>query len=219
MIVAAVVLIMLACGYAQYRNGLFSSVAMLMMVMVAGVAAFGFWEPIADWLDPMFQTNALSGCEDFLTLVAIFSVALLLLRLATNTIAPDMIEEHGTLQHFGAAGVGVITGYLLAGFLVCAMQTLPLDENFLDFQPRSPTEPVYRSLVPGDRVWLAMMRHAGAGPFAWKEDPAKIGQSAVDRYFTFDNNATFELRYQRYRRLSMPYLGEFDQELGRPMLR
>ena len=55
---------MLACGYAQYRNGLFSSFAMLIMVFLSGLAAFGFWEPIADLLDPLFQNNAMAGTED-----------------------------------------------------------------------------------------------------------------------------------------------------------
>ncbi|MBI3821463.1 MAG: hypothetical protein HY289_02160 [Planctomycetes bacterium] len=153
-------------------------------------------------------------------MMGLFTITLAILRVATNSIAPDMIEEHGVLQHFGAMGVGVVTGYLLSGFLVCVVQTLPLDENFMDFQPRSPTEPFYRSFFPGDRMWLAMMRHAGAGPFAWKEDPAKAGLPSVDRYGTFDTHGTFELRYLRYRRVSdtrgpMPYFGEFDRERGR----
>jgi uncharacterized membrane protein required for colicin V production len=219
MILVATILIMLICAYSQYRNGLFTSFAMLIMVFISGLIAFGFWEPIADFLDPVFQNNALSGCEDMITLTLLFSVSLFGLRLATNYINPDLIEEHGTLQHFGGAAVGLLTGYFVAGFLICALQTLPLDERFMDFEPRSTSEAVYRSVFPGDRVWLALMRHGGTAPVSWKmEDPDAA--TALDRYSTFDRNATFELRYMRYRRgfqggPPVTYFGEFDRELGK----
>lgn len=219
-VMIATLLIMLACGYAQYRNGLFSSFAMLIMVFLSGLVAFGFWEPIADLLDPAFQNNALAGTEDLIVLLTLFSVTLLILRVSANYIAPEMIEENGIVQHFGAGAVGIVTGYFLAGFLLCAMQTLPLDERFLDFEPPAEKEPVYRSIYPSDRVWLSLMRHAGATPYSWKEDPTPAGSSNVDHYKTFDQGATFELRYQRYRRTNaergpMPYFGEFDREVGK----
>src|SRR5262245_52330615 len=107
MILVATIVIMLACGWAQYRNGLFTSIGMLIMVLISGLVAFGFWEPIADFLDPVFQNNALAGCEDMIALVVLFSVTLFVLRLITSFLNPDMIEEHGHLQHFGAAGVGL----------------------------------------------------------------------------------------------------------------
>jgi uncharacterized membrane protein required for colicin V production len=214
-VMIATLLIMLACGYAQYRNGLFSSFAMLIMVFLSGLVAFGFWEPIADLLDPVFQNNAMAGTEDMIVLLSLFSVTLLILRVATNRIAPEMIEENGIVQHFGAAAVGLVTGYFLAGFLLCAMQTAPLDERFLDFEPRSGSEPVYRSIYPSDRVWLSLMRYAGSAPFSWKEDPMPTGTTNVDHYKTFDQSGTFELRYLRYRRGAMLYLGEFNRELGK----
>jgi uncharacterized membrane protein required for colicin V production len=220
LLIIATLLITLATAWAHYHNGLFSSVAMLIKVVLAGLVAFNFWEPIADYLDPAFQNNVLAGAEDLISLMVLFTLALFVLRLLTNKIAPEMIEEHGTVQHLGAGVVGLVTGYLLAGFLMCALQTLPLDENFMGFTPRSPGEPAYRSLVPPDRVWLVMMRHAGAYPFSWTEEPRPEGTSAVERYQTFDRNATFELRYQRYRRFPdtgkpLIYVGEFDRELGK----
>jgi hypothetical protein len=217
-ILIGVLLIILATAWAQYRNGLFSSFAMLFKVLVSGLVAFNFFEPIANSLEPSFQGNALVGMEDFFALIGVFSVTLLVLRVVTNRLAPEMIEENGKLQFLGASGVGFITGYFVAGFLVCAMETLPLDEQFLDFEPRTASEKPSRSVYPPDRVWIALMRHAGAVPLSWKEDPnAEVPQ---DRYMTFDRFGTFELRYARYRRSTetrppMRYQGEFDVELGK----
>ena len=90
---------MLATAYAQYRNALFTSIAMFIMVLISGLVAFGFWEPIANLLDLAFQDKPLAGCEDMITLVLLFALSLFLLRLANTYIAPDMIEEHGKLQY------------------------------------------------------------------------------------------------------------------------
>ncbi len=211
MLLVATVVIMLAVAYSQYSNGLFSSVAMLLKIVLSGLVAFNFWEPLADLLDPVLASGQLAGCEDFVVLVSLFSLSLLLLRLAVNYLAPDMITEHGYVQFLGASVVGLVSGYLVTGFLVCAMQTLPLDERFLDYEPRSTTESAYRTLVPPDRVWLSLMRHAGAAP---------LGNSGGSNRKTFDQHATFELRFQRYRRgfegkAPLPYQGEFDLELGK----
>src|SRR5260370_37702784 len=100
MIVVATLLIMLAGAYAQYRNGLFTSFAMLIMVFISGLVAFGFWEPIAVFLDRVFQNNALAGCEDIIALTLLFRVTLCALRLATNYIAPSLLVQHGALQQF-----------------------------------------------------------------------------------------------------------------------
>jgi hypothetical protein len=222
-IMTATLLIMLGTAYAQYRNGLFSSFAMLVMVLCSGLVAFGFWEPLADLLDPVFQNNALSGCEDMIVMVLLFGVILFALRLVMVYWNREMIDQHGQLQHVGAMVVGLVTGYFLAGFLICALQTLPLDVNFLDFEPReSSLEPGYRAFYPSDRVWLSMMRQASAGSFGWKEEPSPKGDGAVDRYVSFDREGTFELRYMRYRRTTelrpaLPYFGELDRELGRKM--
>ncbi len=211
MLFVATVVIMLIIAYFQYSNGLFSSVAMLLKVVLAGLIAFNFWEPIADALDPILASRQLAGCEDFVVLVGLYAVALSLLRITTNYLAPDMLTEHGYFQYVGASGVGLATGYLVTGFLVCAMQTLPLDEHFLDYEPRSASESPFRTLVPPDRVWLSLMRHAGAVP---------LGHAGADDKKTFDQHGTFELRYRRHRRgfegkAPIGYQGEFDFELGK----
>jgi Colicin V production protein len=216
MIIVLTLVIMLVVAWTQYRNGLFTSVAYFIMVLLSGLVAFNYWEPIADILDSSFQNGALAGCEDLIALTLLFTLTFLALRLAVSYLNTDMIDEHGHLQHLGAFAVGAATGYFAAGFLLCAVETLPLDERFLGFEPRETNEPGYRSFLPPDRVWLSLMRHAGANPLAGRED----GEGdRVDRFATFDRHGTFELRYLRYRRGTMLYLGEFDQELRRKKAR
>src|SRR5258708_799712 len=107
MMMAFTGVIMFAVAYTQYRNGLFGSCAMLIMVFLSGLIAFNFFEPLADTFDASFQNTSFAGCEDMLSLAFLFGGALFLLRMAVNYLCPDMITEHGAVQHFGAAGVGL----------------------------------------------------------------------------------------------------------------
>jgi hypothetical protein len=210
--------VILVVAYAQFREGLFTAFVNLVNVIIAGIATFAFFEPLADWLEPSLASGTLSGFEDFMAMALVFAAAFVALRNITNRLNPDMIDFNGNVQ-MGGGLIGAVTGYLLAGFFVAALETLPWHQNFLDFQPRDGTETAGpRTIFPPDRVWLAMMRHAGAYPLSWDEDAS--GESNYDRYPTFDRQATFEQRYLRYRRHTddrgpKEYKYEMDRDLGR----
>jgi hypothetical protein len=90
------------------------------------------------------------------------------------------------LQRGGAAFFGLVAGYLLAGVLICALDTLPFPPPFPGFQGKVDSSRL-RRVLPPDRVWLAMMHRASAGPFTRGGPP-------------FDADGSFEFRYQRLRR-------------------
>jgi hypothetical protein len=217
MLAFVTILIMLICAYAYWREGLYTALCMSINLLLAGLVAFNFWEPVADMFDSLLRRSFLAGYEDFFILIVFFALALGVLRMITNNLCPKQVEYVGYFQQLGGAAFGLVTGYLAAGFLLCALQTLPWHESFMNFEPRDPTEIGSRRLLPPDRVWLSLMRYAGSKPFSWKEDSHDADDPA-DRYLTFDRHGTFELRYRRYRRYGdsrppLVYLGEFDKEL------
>ena len=216
------IVIMLAVAYAYLREGMFTACAMCINVFAAGLVAFNFWEPLADFLDPLLSENFLAGYEDSLCLVFLFCITLGLLRLATNNMAHKEIEYPPALLRGGAAAFGLVTGYLVAGFLVCVLQTLPWHQNFMGFQyehSKDSPVPFARKYLPPDRVWLALMHRAGAYAFANYEDERVYDpQSPYERYLTFDRSSNFELRYGRYRRYDdagnhKPYQGEAEAKV------
>jgi hypothetical protein len=225
MIVFVTLLMVVGVGYAYSREGLFTAVTMLCNVLIAGLLAFNFWEPLANRLDSLFKGSALEGYEDAFVLLPIFCITLGLLRLVTNNLSHKVVEFSAVPQQFGGAFVGMVTGYLACGFFLCVLQTLPWHENFLGFEPRAQTETPVRRWFPPDRVWLALMRRAGAYPLSNREDqdyPDRDPDNEYDNYITFDKYGTFELRYQRYRRYGdtrnpLKYQGELERELHRPL--
>lgn len=213
--------VILAIAYAHHREGLFTAITMLVNVFLAGALTFAFFEPLAGALEPIFQGGILQGTEDFLMMTLLFCMFIALLRWATHSLSFSDFYLEPNLNRFGGALVGMLTGYLLAGFLVCMMETLPFHENFMGFEVRKADEGKLRTYLPPDRAWLAVMRYAGANALCWQVNPAHPdAESNADRYKTFDPNGTYEIRYARYRRYAdtreaMPYQGEFEKELGR----
>jgi hypothetical protein len=192
------VVLMAGVACAFWRQGLLAAVTMCVNVVVAGLVAFNFWEPLADLLEPHLAGTALAGYEDGLCLVALFCLALGLLRLALYLLVPRPPAYPPALQRGGAVAFGLATGYLVAGFLLCVLQTLPWEEHFLSFDDPGRPAGALRQVLPADRAWLALMRRAGR----------------------FDESATFGLRYARYRRHPpggepQPYRGELDREIQR----
>jgi hypothetical protein len=220
------VLIILAVGYAYWREGVFTACLMFVNTFIAGLVAFNFWEPLADLLDPPFQGTFLSGYEDGLCLVALFAVTLGVLRTITNGLSRTEVQFIPWVRQAGGALFGFATGYLVAGFLLCVLQTLPWHENFMFFHAQyHPDEGGLRRIIPPDRAWLALMHRAGAYAFANEQDESAQDidadlNSPYVKYKTFDKYGTFAIRYARYRRYNeereaLPYSGEFDFQLHR----
>jgi hypothetical protein len=177
-------------AYARVREGLLTALTLLINVLLSGLVAFNYFEPVAAELHKAFKGSFLDGYEDALALFALFAAPLALLRVVCNNLAPAELDLPALPQQIASAAVGGLTGYLLAGFLVCAMQTLPWGERFLGFDATvEPQGSAIRRVMPPDRVWLALMHRAGAGPFS--------NEGAT----TFDPDGTFELRYARQRRV------------------
>src|SRR5262249_2512266 len=153
---------------------------------------FNFFEPIAAALDPIFADMFLHGFEDSLALMFLFCFSLGILRLLTNTLAISDLEFPPVVLRAGGVVFGLATGYLASGFIACVLQTLPYHEHFLGFEynldPNSPGHAV-RSVLPPDRVWLALMQRAGAYAFANAVDDPNA-DSPYDRNFTFDKYGT-----------------------------
>ncbi len=183
-------IIMLAGVYAFWRQGVLPAFAMTVNILLAGLIAFNFFEPIAEQLDSMLADSFLHGYEDSICLVALFSATLAFLRWASNELIHTIIHYNPILQQGGAVLFGLLAGYLVAGFLTCVAQTLPANEHFLQLDPLVKVDSsgkISHRILPADRVWLALMHRASKAAFDWEET-------------TFDPDGSFELRYAHERR-------------------
>jgi hypothetical protein len=190
MLIVYTLVVMGILAYYHWREGLFNAACLLACVFLSGLFAFNFFEPLAGWLESWINNSPLQGYEDFIALVLLFAVGLGLLRAATNAINNNEIEYLPMLNQIGGGVLALITGYLLSGFLICAMETLPWSQHFLGFEPYSESEMKTRSLVPPDRLWLALMHRAGSAALSRGE-----GSRTFDPEGTFENNYFYNRRH------------------------
>jgi hypothetical protein len=189
MLIVFTLAVMLIVAYCHWQEGVFSAACMTISVFLAGLITFNFWEPLAGIVEPLIDRTFLQGYEDFVCLIGLFTVVLALLRGLTHALNNAEIEFLPIVNQVGGGLAALVTGYLLSGFLVCAMETLPWHQNFLGFEPYQEQEPKFRRYLPPDRVWLALMHRAGATCLSRGEGSP-----------TFDAEGAFEGNYFRSRR-------------------
>jgi hypothetical protein len=198
------ILIMLGVAYAFVHEGLLTAATTCVNIVAAGLVAFNLFEPLAKELEPMLVGTFLQHCEDSICLMLLFCLTLGLLRFAVNNLVSIDPLYPPLVHQIGAGFFGLIAGYLASGFLLCVIQTLPMHEKFLRFEPeitRDSAANRMRRILPPDRVWLALMQFGSRYALGRGED------------YAFDKDGTFELRYARHRRTGdgrpeMPYTGE-----------
>src|SRR5262245_51789923 len=79
MILVLTLAVIAIVAYARVREGLLTAITHLVNVLLAGLLAFNFFEPIAAELQKAFKGSFLDGYEDALALFAVFAGALGLL--------------------------------------------------------------------------------------------------------------------------------------------
>jgi hypothetical protein len=197
------VVLMLAVGLVQVREGIFGAAVLLLNVILAGLVAFNFWEPLADLVGS--PSRLLDSYADAVCLVFLFVVTLGLLRLLTSYLTPNELWFPPIVRQLGGPLVGLVAGYLLAGILICVFQTLPWHERFLWYDPDEGM-----GLGAPDRVWLAIVHRASGKVFDYGAGEEKW----------FDADGSFIPRYARYRRYRdgkdepLPNQGDFPTTLG-----
>ena len=177
-------------AYTQFREGLLAAFTNCFCIVVAGMIAFQFWPVTAQELEPTLKDSFMNGMEDGLALVFSFCISLAALRFVATALAKRDLGISQKLNQAGGVVFGSIAGYLVAGFLICVLQTLPWHENFLGFHH---DEPGFATrVIPSDQVWLKLMNRLHGGAFNPGEDQSKNLREfsktfAKDRRYTGPN--------------------------------
>ncbi len=119
----SVVFVALATYWFGFKEGFFSGVVHLGCVITAGALAFAFWEPLAHVL---LGVPAMKEWAWGLSLLILFSLLLLGLRIATNLLIPDRQNFPHGIDIAGGVATGLVTGILTAGIGLIGIGFLPM---------------------------------------------------------------------------------------------
>ncbi|MEZ6140709.1 MAG: CvpA family protein [Zavarzinella sp.] len=146
-------------AYTLIQEGVFAAFCHAVNTFFAGVLAFHCWPVLANELESSFQGGSLEGYEDAVALSIIFLPTLLGLRFACQYFANRELYFPGKWSQIGGLVFGAITGYMISGFVVCVMQTLPWQHNFMGYKLENETGLGVR-MLPADQFWLRLMARA-----------------------------------------------------------
>jgi hypothetical protein len=121
------VLLLFFAFIAISSEGMWGSVLAFFNVLFAALVAMNFADKLAATI--VKSASFLSGFADCLSLGGIFAVTLIVLRLATDYLAPGKLKIPPALEGIGKLVFGAGAAAILVGFLLVVLQTAPVHEK------------------------------------------------------------------------------------------
>ena len=127
----AIVGLVLLIAYWWSNEGLFSAVLHMVCVITAGAFALALWEPLTMW---MMSGGSFDNYAWGFSLVGVFAITLLILRVASDKIAPANIQfpSWANLAFGGAAGF--VSGVLSVGICLIGAGYVQSTNNIMDYR-------------------------------------------------------------------------------------
>jgi hypothetical protein len=171
---------------ALWKEGIWSSLVMLLNVVLAATVATAWYEKLVAVLEP--RLPSFTYLLDFVALWGLFCLLLLGLREATDRISRTRVKLRRPVELFGGPLVAALVGWVMICFTAATLHTAPVPRDVV--QP-TPEARMFFGLAP-DRRWLAWVRGSSLrGPFA---RPVPDDAFASPDH-AFDSHADFILRY------------------------
>ncbi len=149
-----IVVLIAGITYALSSEGLWGAALMFFNVIFAGLITFNFYEPLAGL---MAGVGFLSGMADVLALLGIFTVALLLLRLTTESLAPAMVRFPTALYQGGRFAFALGAACTMMAIVILAFEVAPVHKKVLgvvDYKFQPPFKMGF------DRYWLGFFQYS-----------------------------------------------------------
>lgn len=118
--------LVLGLTYALTSEGLWGAALMFFNVVFAGMITFNFYEPLADLID---RTGINWGGSEALSILLLFGVSVLILRLTTETLAPAMVRFPMPIYQAGRLVFGVGGACVTMAILILAHEAAPVHKK------------------------------------------------------------------------------------------
>lgn len=150
-------------------EGAYAALVSLVSVILAGLLAMNFFEPLANLLQANSPASWASRW-DMIALIGLFVAFVALFRLVGDQLMPTYIQVHPLLHQIGSWGGGVLTGYVTMAFLLTALHTAPFPRDYWGyFYPERELRSGPLSAFGPDYQWLGFTQYVTEKPFGKDE--------------------------------------------------
>lgn len=159
LVIVALIVFVLTIGL----EGIWSAVLMTINVIIAGIVATAFYEPLAQWLQSMYFGGHFYW--DVFTLGGIFAVTAMALRHVTDFLAPRRLMFPERVDQVGGIVVALICGWITIGFSTMALHMAPMEVKPLwgSFEPERSN---FLGMAAPDYQWMQFFQYTATGALA-----------------------------------------------------
>jgi hypothetical protein len=165
------VIVFLVCVLMSLASGLWGNLIMIFNVILAGLIATNYFEPVAVWLDG--QMPSYTFFVDFLAMWGVFALSVVVLRAITDILSRVKVRFKKPVELAGGLACGAIVGWLMVCFTLFSLHTAPLAHTFL-----------WGAFVPGEDMFLGMAPDRMWGRFAAGQSDAENGALTAGEEFS-----------------------------------
>lgn len=177
------VILILGMTYALMSEGLWGACLMFFDILFAGLIAFNFYEPLAGWLAGL--SGSVAPYADSVSLMVLFIVALVILRITTEQIAPAMVRFPTPVYHIGRIFFAYAGASLAMSIFIIAYHNSPVHKKMFGSIDYDSRPPFGQGL---DHRWLSFFQYASGQVFA------RYGSPYVDPFGEFSDARVFDPR-------------------------
>jgi hypothetical protein len=172
--------LILGLTYVLTSEGLWGAALMFFNIVFSGLIAFNFYEPLAALVD---RTGINWGFSDTLCMLGLFCVALVLLRMTTETLAPAMVRFPTAIYHLGRLVFGFCGAVVTIAILILAFEAAPVHKKVFSTIAYDTKPPWGLGL---DHHWLGFFQHTTGAIFA------SFGSGQPDPFGEYGRSSTGE---------------------------
>jgi uncharacterized membrane protein required for colicin V production len=155
-----ILFLLLGLTYALTSEGLWGAALMFFNVLFSAMIAFNFYEPVATLID---STGIPWGFSDTLSMLGLFCISVLLLRMTTETIAPAMVRFPTAVYHLGRFVFGIGGALVTIAIVILAFHTAPVHKKIFTTVKYDTKPPFGQGL---DHQWLGFFQYETGQVFA-----------------------------------------------------
>jgi hypothetical protein len=205
MITLILLLVFLLVVAASWFMGLWTNLVTLTVLLLSGLIATNYFEPLAAYLDkPIVGGPAAIGSLatytyliDLITFWGIFLVALLVLRGFTDFMSRHRVKFNIWVEMIGRSLTAIWIGWVFVMICAFSVQIAPLPASVVQSTPDSG---MFLGLAP-DRMWIGLMQSRSRGALSRGRfsEAARHADDAEGNYEPFDSRADLVYRYHSRR--------------------
>jgi len=205
MITLILLLVFLVVVLASWFMGLWSNLVTITVLLLSGLIATNYFEPLAAYLDkPVPGGPAAIGTLDTFTYLldmiafwAVFLVAMLILRGLTDFMSRHRVQFNFWVEMVGRSITAIWIGWIFVMISAFSIQLAPLPPAVVQSTPQSG---MFLGMAP-DRMWIGLMQSRSRGALSrgrFTQQP-RHPDDVDGNYEPFDSRADLVYRYHSRR--------------------